>query len=375
VIGIVLAWAALTLAAVPALLFLANLRHYRRAPARARERPEVSVLIPARNEESSIVAAVEAALASRDVTVEVVVLDDHSTDGTAGLVEAITGRDDRVRLLSAPPLPSGWCGKQHACHVLAGAARYRLLVFLDADVRLEPAGLARLAAFLNHSGADLVSGIPRQVTGTFLERLVIPLIHFVLLGFLPLGWMRRSRRPCFAAGCGQLFLTKKDSYEAVGGHSVIRTTLHDGIKLPRAFRAAGRRTDVCDATDLAVCRMYRSPGDLWHGLAKNATEGLAAPWLIVPATLLLVGGQILPFVLLACAAWLSPEALKLAIGAAGLAYLPRLVGVICFQQSLRGALLHPLGVLVLLILQWYALVRSLIGQPATWKGRTYALAR
>src|SRR5439155_361198 len=117
-------------------------------------------------------------LASRGVTVDVVVLDDHSEDDTAALVGAIARRDRRVRLLSAPPLPAGWCGKQHACHVLRGAARYDLLAFLDADVRLEPDGLARLAAFLRNSGADLVSGIPRQVTGTLLERLVIPLIHF-----------------------------------------------------------------------------------------------------------------------------------------------------------------------------------------------------
>jgi hypothetical protein len=376
VIGLVLAALALALAVVPALLFLANLRLYRPPKTPLADEigspPAISVLIPARNEERSIVAAVEAALLSRGVTVEVVVLDDHSEDGTRALVEAIARRDARVRLLPAPPLPPGWCGKQHACHVLGGAARYELLAFLDADVRLEPDGLARLAAFLRQSGADLVSGIPRQETGTFLERLVIPLIHFVLLGFLPMGWMRRSRHPRYAAGCGQLFLSRRDAYDAAGGHAVIRTTLHDGIELPRAFRAASRPTDLCDATDLARCRMYRSAGEVWRGLAKNATEGLAAPARIVPATLLLAGGQVLPLVLLACAGWLSPRALTLASLAAALAWLPRLLGMLHFRQSLLGALLHPVGVLVLLAVQWYALGRSLVGQPARWKGRHYA---
>jgi hypothetical protein len=403
VTGLVLAGVALALATVPALLFLVNLLLYRPAPVVSRERqrperasrsllrsltlparplsvadapdaPAISVLIPARNEERSIVAAVESALASRGATVEVVVLDDHSTDGTRALVDAIGRRDARVRLLSAPPLPAGWCGKQHACHVLSGAARHDLLAFLDADVRLESDGLARLAGFLGTSGADLVSGVPLQETGSLLERLVIPLIHFVLLGFLPLVGMRRSRKSRYAAGCGQLFLTRREAYQAVGGHAVIRTTLHDGIRLPHAYRAAGRVTDLCDATDLARCRMYRSGGELWHGLAKNATEGLAAPGLIVPATLVLLGGQVLPVVLLACAGWLSAMAAALAGLAAALAWLPRLLGVLLFRQSLLGAVLHPVGVLVLLAIQWYALGRCLVGRPATWKGRNYRRA-
>src|SRR5207245_2714359 len=122
-------------------------------------------------EERSIAAAVESALANKGVTVEVLVLDDHSEDRTAALVAEIAERDGRVRLLSAPPLPEGWCGKQHACHVLARAARYPLLCFLDADVYLEPDALARLTAFQKQSGASLVSGIPRQETGSLLERL------------------------------------------------------------------------------------------------------------------------------------------------------------------------------------------------------------
>jgi hypothetical protein len=365
----------LALAAVPALLSLVNLFIYRRAPgAGTPVVPPVSVLIPARNEGRCIAAAVEAALASRGVTLEVVVLDDHSTDDTAGQVQVIVARDFRVRLLQAPPLPEGWCGKQHACHVLAGSARHSRLCFLDADVRLVPDGLARMVAFQEQSGADLVSGIPRQETGTLLERLVIPLIHFILLGFLPMIRMRCSGHPAYAAGCGQLFLARRDAYERAGGHAAIRTTLHDGIKLPRAFRAAGRSTDLCDATELAACRMYRGASELWQGLAKNATEGLAAPGMIVPATVVLLGGQVLPVALAACAWWLPAGAVAPSLAAALLAYAPRLVGAVRFRQSLLGALLHPVGVAVLVAIQWHALARGLAGRPATWKGRRYPRA-
>jgi len=377
VIAIGLAAASLVLAAIPALVFLSNAARYQtpELPSGGGDFPRVSVLIPARNEEEGIGRAVEAALASKNVDLEVVVLDDHSEDGTAKVVQAIARLDPRVRLESAPTLPEGWCGKQHACHVLSGHARYPLLAFLDADVRLAPEGLARLAEFLRSSDSALVSGVPRQITGTFLEKLLIPLIHFVLLGFLPLGRMRRSTHPAYAAGCGQLFLARREDYQAMGGHAVIRSTLHDGVKLPRAFRAAGFKTDLCDATELAECRMYRGAGEVWRGLAKNATEGLGSPGMIVPITGVLLVGQVLPIGLLALSGWIPTLAIGLSLVAMMFAYLPRWLGVRRFHQSILGAVLHPLGISLLLAIQWYALGRKLLGRPATWRGRIYQPVR
>lgn len=376
---IVVAGVALALAALPALLYLANLALYRTPPLpdAGTALPGVSVLIPARNEEGAIEGAVRSVLASRGVTLEVVVLDDHSTDRTPEIVRALAAEDARVRLEQAPELPAGWCGKQHACHVLAGRARHPLLLFMDADVRLEPEGVARLAGFLQSSEADLVSGIPRQHTGTLLEKLLIPLIHFVLLGFLPIARMRTDPMPALGAGCGQLFLARAEAYQAMGGHAVIRTSLHDGVKLPRAFRAAGKKTDLCDATALASCRMYQHAAEVWFGLAKNATEGLASPGMIVPATLLLGVGQVLPFLLLALSGVLElgPWTIAILVVAAALALVPRLTGVVRFRQPLLGALLHPLGITLLLAIQWYALVRRLIGGQSSWKGRSYAVAK
>ncbi len=226
-------------------------------------------------------------------------------------------------------------------------------------------------AFLDVSRADLVSGVPQQETGTLAERLVIPLIHFILLGFLPLARMRASTHPAYAAGCGQLFLTRRESYDQAGGHAAIRMSLHDGITLPRAYRLAGLKTDLCDATDLATCRMYHGASALWRGLAKNATEALASQRMIVPATLLLAGGQVFPFLLLTAAPWLPRATIVLAGLAAVAAWLPRVVGVWRFRQSSIGALLHPLGVVLLLAIQWAAFTRDALGKPATWKGRPY----
>jgi hypothetical protein len=363
---------ALGLAALPALLYRRNTRLFRPPPAASDivvSPPQVSVLIPARNEETSIAACVESVLASVGVEIEVIVLDDHSEDRTAEVVREIARKDPRVRLEIAPPLPPNWCGKQHACFVLSKHARFSILTFLDADVRLAADALARMAAFLAASNAELVSGFPHQQTGTFLEKLLIPLINWLLLCYLPMRPMRKYRFPALGAGCGQWFMTRRDAYDRVGGHEAVKASLHDGVTLPRAFRTAGFRTDICDATDLAECRMYRSAGQVWNGLAKNAREGLGAPVLIWVWTILLFGGHILPFVLLGCVGMMSATEAVITATAAGLACLPRLDAARRFRQSCLGTALHPIGILLLLVIQWYAAFRALIGKPVGWKGR------
>jgi hypothetical protein len=285
--------------------------------------------------------------------------------------------DGRVHLATAPPLPAGWCGKQHACHVLAQLAQHPLLIFMDADVRLKSDALTRMSAFMEQSGAALASGVPQQETRTFSERLLIPLIHFVLLGFLPINRMRASRHPLFGTGCGQLFIARREAYHSSGGHSAIRATLHDGPKLARVFRAAGFVTNLFDATCIAECRMYSTNAEVWRGLARNAHEGLGSPRLIGPATLLLLGRQILPICLLFVVCLQTPVlplAITLSIFGTAAAFLPRLIGTARFRQPLGGALLHPLGICALLAIQWFAFVRSLCKRPARWRGRTYSSA-
>ena len=370
---ITLAVVSAVLAIGPALLFAANWGAYLPPPEPTdSSRRAVSVLIPARNEEAGIADCVRTALASRGVELEVIVLDDQSTDATAERVRELAAVDPRVRLETAPPLPAGWCGKQHACWVLAGLATYPILTFIDADVRLEPEGLRRTAAFLESSAAGLVSGVPRQITETPLEQLLLPLIHFVLLAFLPLRRMRASVQPALGAGCGQFFMTTRTGYDGSGGHSAIRASLHDGITLPRAYRRAGIRTDLFDATPIARCRMYRTGHEVVRGLAKNATEGMANVRAIGPWTVLLLGGQVLPVVLL-ISAFRHPVIEAVAAVSLMASWAVRLASARRFRQPMGAALLHPIGILLLITIQWYALLQHLSGRPAVWRGRTYSL--
>jgi hypothetical protein len=362
----------LALALVPALMIAVNLLLYRTPSLpEGGDPPRVSILIPARDEESKIARSVEAALASRGVGLEVVVMDDHSTDRTVEIVQAIAAKDPRVRVELAPELPAGWSGKPHACHALAAVAQTPRLLFIDADVELAPDGAARAVHFLDSSGADLVSGFPHQITGTLVEKLVIPLIHFVLLGYLPIFRMRRSGDEAFAAGCGQLFVARREAYEKAGGHAVIRTTFHDGLQLPRAFRRAGFSTDLFDATRVATCRMYFSAREVIQGMAKNAHEGMAGKRAIWIWSALLLGGFLLPPILVLAGAGASAVTRwwVVALAATLIALATRFLLAIRFRQSWLGALLHPIGVSILVLIQWYSWFLRRAGRGVAWKNR------
>ena len=359
-------------AAIPAALTWQNLKIFCTSPKAEPSEP-VSVLVPARNEEHVIDGFIRNILASQDVELELVVLDDASTDSTAQRVSKWSDQDQRVRLVSGKKLPPGWCGKQHACYQLAESARFDTFLFLDADVTVEPDAIARSVTFLNQSKVDLGSGFPHQETPTAAGWLLLPLIHFVLLGYLPLSRSRLSNDPSLAAGCGQLFITTRSAYYTAGGHAAIKSSLHDGIMLPRAFRKAGLRTDIFDASDIASCRMYEKNRDVLQGITKNATEGIGAPKTIIPFTLLLGGGEVAPALLLAYVcistsqSWLVLTGIVVSLA---LSYFPRLITLNRFRQSSGSIFFHPLAVGIFLAVQWFALGRRLLGIKTSWKGRS-----
>jgi cellulose synthase/poly-beta-1,6-N-acetylglucosamine synthase-like glycosyltransferase len=368
----VLAVAALALAALYAFLTLVNLLVFR-PPARGMgARPAVSVLIPARDEARNIGPAVECVLAQQGVDIEVIVLDDGSSDGTGDIVRAIAARDGRARLMDGPALPAGWNGKQHACYQLAQKARHDLLLFLDADVRLEPEAVARMAAHLEARELDLVSGFPRQVTRSLAEIVVIPQILVLLLGYLPFPMARVFRSVGFAAGCGQLMLIRAGTYAKAGGHAAFPTSMHDGLNLPRAVRRAGGRTDIVDTTALAHVRMYETWSEIWTGFSKNATEGMAKPVALPVWTVLLGGGHVLPPLML-LGAWVvgAPGILEVAAKACALLFGARAVLAWRMRQHPLSVLLHPVGVLITLWIQWSALMGARRGQQQSWRGRSY----
>jgi len=357
-----LPWIALALALFPIGFAIDNLRRMAKAQGPAPKDALVSILIPARNEEAHIAACLDAALAQQGVAIEVLVMDDASTDRTAAIVNAYAARDARVRLLSCPPLPQGWTGKVHACARLAEAAQGTHFLFIDADVRLARDAASAMCGHAARQKLGMVTGVPRQIIGTLGEALTVPMINLLLIGYLPGGGRAETERAELGAACGQLILFERGAYEAIGGHGAIRTLLHDGLQLSRRLRAQGFRTEMVAGVTLAQCRMYDGFRASWNGFIKNAHEGMATPVGLPIWTTLLAGAHIWPFFLLP--AWQAALAIVLVFG---------LRAVITFKtrEAWWTVPLHPFAVLVGLVIQWTALVRVLIGRPAGWKGRAY----
>ncbi len=331
----------------------------------------VSVLVPARDEAARIPACLDAVLASTGVpALEVLVLDDGSTDGTADLVRSYAAADPRVRLLAGGhgALPAGWLGKTWSCAQLAEAAGGDVLVFLDADVVLAPDGLAATVALLRSSGLDLVSPYPRQLADGLLPRLVQPLLQWSWLTFLPLGVAESSPRPSLAAANGQLLACDAGAYGAVGGHGAVRGAVLDDVELLRSFKRSGFRGVVADGTAVAQCRMYDTDADLVAGYTKSLWAAFGSPAGAAAVVSLLAVTYVAPPALAALGPGRAARLLGVAgygAAVAGRVLVARRTG----QRMLPDVLAHPASVALLgwlVARSWYARRTGTL----TWRGRT-----
>jgi len=341
-----------------------NARLLRRPPTAPRPVTEpVSVLLPVRDEAAEVQECLRAVLASTGVPdLEVLVLDDGSTDATGALARAVAAADPRVRVLDGAPLPAGWLGKPHACAQLVAGARGSVLVLVDADVRLAPHAVAAAVELLRSARLDVVCPYPRQVAVTAGERLVQPLLQWSWLSTLPLRVAERSRRPSLSAGNGQLLVVDAAALARAGGYAAVRGQVLEDVALVRAVKAAGGRGGVVDGTALATCRMYRSWPQLRDGYAKSLWSATGSP----AAAAALVSAL--------TAVWVLPPAAALAGSRVGLVgYLAGVAGRVVAARRTGGrawpdALAHPVSVLVLARL----VVRSWTGRrrgDLAWRGR------
>ncbi|WP_158542492.1 glycosyltransferase [Lujinxingia litoralis] len=363
--------------ALAALIGAFNLLTWPRRLPPASPPSQLAVLIPARNEERNIEACLRsvarAAEAHPEVDVAILVYDDHSTDQTPQTLHTLQQEIPGLVLVPATPLPTGWAGKCHACHRLASHTERDHLLFIDADVRLEPTAFSQLAAWQQRYRADVVSAVPAQVTGSLAERLILPLLHLTYLSWLPLLLIPHTRRPDLLAMNGQVLYTTRQAYRATGGFEAIRDALVDDMAFGRRAKEAGQRVVFADGTHLARCRMYRELAEVWDGFTKNIYPGLGkSPLLLLGVIALYLSAFVAPFGLLALSLVLPAlHALTLpAMVACSLNLLYRLALAGRFGHPLTGVVLHPVAVLLLLAIalnSWRATRRG----ELRWAGRTY----
>ncbi|MFB9239587.1 glycosyltransferase [Plantactinospora siamensis] len=349
-------------------------RWLRRPPARpGAVAGRVAVLLPLRDEADRVTPCLRALLAQRDVPgLEIIVLDDGSTDGTADVVRRVAAGDRRLRLVTGTPPPAGWLGKPYACHQLARHAdpAAGVLVFVDADVVLAPHAVAAAVAELRGARVTLLSPYPRIVAGTAGERLAQPLLQWLWLTFLPLRAMERSRRPSLAAAGGQFLVLDRAGYAAAGGHAAVRDRILEDVELARAVKRSGGRIALADGSGLASCRMYGSWAQLRDGYTKSLWASFGSPVAAAAVVAALLALYTVP-PLLAVAAALAGAGRVALVALAG--YLLGVAGRVLSARATGGrswpdALAHPVSVALLgwLTFRSYHLRRT---RRLSWRGR------
>lgn len=348
--------------------------------------PKVSVLIPARNEEHNLGPCLESLISQQYPNYEVLVLDDRSEDDTRKVALNLgfeLADHARLRLLPGTDLPEGWTGKGWACHQLAQAASGEYLLFTDADTRHQPGMLATVVQAAEEQQIDLLSAWPAQITKTWSEKLVIPLIALLIVGLLPMFVLRLLQAfpkvaalipnravGAFGAANGQFMFFRRQAYQDIGGHQAVASHLVEDVALGRLVASrtgSGMRLVNADGSALVRCRMYQNFAGVWEGFSKNLRAAFDDSTGLFVASLLFQFAVFLgPFVSLTVPSLFS----GMVLGQLLIIFLLRVILVIRMKTSWLGALLHPVGYALALLIalnSW----RLSSGKGVTWKGRRY----
>lgn len=342
--------------------------------------PLVSIVVPCRNEERNLAPCLESLVAQTYPSLELIVVDDESRDGTAAVIDEFVARDRRVTAVAGKPLPHGWTGKNHAIHQGVGRAKGEWLLFTDADTRHAPGALTRSLGEAMAHDLDLLSVVSRQECITFWEKV----LHPVVIGFLGSRFslldINDPKHPAAAAN-GQYILVRREPYEKVGGHERIKDTVVEDVELARCFKGAGHRVRIAVSLDMFVTRMYVSFSEMWEGWSKNfffiCGNSLAVTMRAIAAFLFLgVAPPILWLVLLVTllGGTASDAAIVLAAGTTAVLaalWVAKMAVYRSFGFDGKYAPLDFLGYCVSIGILVNSAYQGRFRRETVWKGRTY----
>jgi chlorobactene glucosyltransferase len=342
--------------------------------------PKVSIIVPAKDEEANIAGCLVTLRAQDYSNIEIIVVDDRSTDGTADIVERLAAADPRIHLVRIAELPQGWFGKTHAMHVGAGEATGRWLLFVDADCRQSPRSVSATLAYTRERQGDMLSLWPLLEMHGVAENLVQPLCGSVLgLWFRPQLVNDPRRKAAFANG--QFVLVRREVYDAVGGHASVRDRLVEDIGFARVVKGAGYRLVSAMGFDVFRTRMYTNLRSTWRGWTRIFSGAFLSPWQIVIAMVLVVLMSASPFVLTAVAGAMAVaagwgDAQLNALAAIGLGQLLVMATVLVrYNRMIRARpgylVLYPVSVIIVLGILANALAMRLGLTRIIWRGTVY----
>ena len=351
------------LTAVCACFFLLVLSNALFWPALTRRRlmatDAVSVLIPARDEADNLPACLDGVLGQGACVREVLVYDDHSSDATPRILESLASRPgSTVRAVPAEALPPGWCGKNFACDRLAAAAEGEWLLFLDADARLLDGAIERMLAEARRRDLTMLSCWPGFEMLSAPERLLMPMLNFVVFSLFPGVLAARRRQPSLGLAHGSCLLLERQTYHAVGGHAAVRHEIFEDTRLAQLWRVRGQRSLCVDGQNAVRVRMYAGFPQIWRGFLKNfypAFRHDTTFWLFCAFHGVVF---VLPFL---TASWT----------AAAFVLAARAVLAVRFRQSVWTVPAHPFAEMIMLALALWSRHLCRSGRGVAWKGRLY----
>jgi len=347
--------------------------------------PLISVCIPARNEERNIHRCVEAILNQDYPNLEVIVLDDRSSDATPTLLADLASRDSRVLPISGSDLPAGWAGKPHALYQASASVRGAQgawLCFIDADTFLAPETLSSCYAKAIETKADMFTIMTFQILGSFWEKVVMPLIMTALsVGFSP----RKVNDPTTkdAIANGQFIMIKRSVYDAIGGHEKVKDKIVEDKAISESVKWSGHRLIVADGINVARTRMYTSLPEMWEGWTKNIYLGLReqpslmalgvfGAFLAVMASLLLPAWPLLGFFwFMNNSGWMAIAVMIEAILLWAFLITMRAQVALKMKISAWYAWTTPLGAAVFGAMMFVSAWKVISRKGVTWKGRVY----
>ncbi len=344
------------------------------SPADGRK-PRVSIVIPARNEERDVEAAVRSHLAQDYPDFEVIVVEDRSADATPEILDRVAREDRRLTVVRGVDPPAGWLGKPHALAQGAAAASGELLLFADADVHYHPRALSEAVSYLETRGLDLLALLPRLAMQGFWENVLMP--YLLVAFFESPGFLANWRRPRWiAAGGGAGNLVRRAVYDAVGGHAALRASVVDDVHLGFAVKLAGYRFGIVRAEERVAVRMYRGFREVVDGFTKNIAyvyQGAVGPPLFAFTLATLTAAILPPAALVAALLGAKIPATDLVLAAEGYAI------VVASRLALAGALgdalwpapTHPIMAAVWSGILARSLYQRFVRRRLTWRGRDF----
>jgi len=334
--------------------------------------PKVSILIPARNEENNIKKVIESSLKQNYPSFEVIVLDDNSTDKTYEIARNYEATNSNFKIIKGEKLPDGWFGKNWACYQLANNASGETLIFTDADNFFENDAVIKTVSILKQYDLDMFSVFPQQITTTFWEKLIIPIIDLIVYSGLILKTSYYFPFSLFAAANGQWIAFKKSSYEELGGHSSVKNQIVEDVALARFFKKNKKKILVGAGTGVIYGKMYDNFKHIWSGLSKNLfglTDFKTIPFFIILILMLLV--CVVPYFLL----FTLTNYFILILFIIILNIIWRVLLAINFKHNiLYSTLLHPISILLITIIGINSFLKSKFG-VLSWKEREIILKK